>query len=336
MTIVDAALVGLATSAILAPLILTGLRHAGVLDHPNDRSSHSTPVPRGGGMAVGVGAIVAICLASGLPLHIRLSLALPAGGLGLVGAAEDLRGIPPLSRLALQALVATVALPALLVGLRGPLAWQVVFAGGVVVWMAAYANAFNFMDGINGISAAQAVVAGVSYWWLGRITHVPGVEAGGLIVAAATAGFGPWNTPRARMFLGDVGSYLLGGWLAALVVVALRAGITPVAALAPVAIYMADTAITLLRRAARGEVWYQAHRSHAYQRLVQAGWSHGQATAVVAGAIAACAVLGRMALGRSVGDQAGLGLAIVVVLGGYLLLPELMSRHARGAQALTG
>ena len=129
------------------------------------------------------------------------------------------------------------------------------------------------------------------------------------------------------MFLGDVGSYAIGAWLAIAVVIGLRAGVAPVTMLAPVAVFLGDTATTIGRRAASGERWYSAHRSHAYQRLVIAGWSHTLATAFVAFVIAVTSVIGFSA--RDSGDVGQLLAAagILVVITAYIATPAVVARR---------
>jgi UDP-N-acetylmuramyl pentapeptide phosphotransferase/UDP-N-acetylglucosamine-1-phosphate transferase len=173
------------------------------------------------------------------------------------------------------------------------------------LWIAGYTNAFNFMDGINGIAAGQAVVTGVgmallssvassqgsvvsgqtsevstslsgSLWSSGQTAGVSPPVLLSVIVAGAAAGFLPHNFPRARMFMGDVGSAPLGFILAVLVIWLARDHggwlLIPLALLH--ANFVLDTAITLGRRVLRGERWYEAHKEHFYQRLVRAGKSH--------------------------------------------------------------
>src|SRR5690606_15026464 len=106
--------------------------------------------------------------------------------------------------------VAAVGAFPLVDGLQ-PGAAGVALAGAAAVWIVAYVNAFNFMDGINGISVAQAAVAGTAWALVGWWQDLPLVTAAGSIVAAAAVAFAPFNFPRARVFLGDAGSYFLGG-----------------------------------------------------------------------------------------------------------------------------
>lgn len=285
------------------------------------------PTVRGGGVAVAVAAMVGIALVSPMTGHGRVALIVAAGGFGLLGLAEDIHGAPAVVRLELQVLVAVAALPLLLGDLTGPWPWRLFFAAGVVVWLVSCVNAVNFMDGIDGISAAQALVAGVAWWAIGRAEHVPVLAAGGLVVAAAAAGFAPFNAPRARMFLGDVGSYFIGGWLATLVVLGLRGGLTFEAAVAPLALYLADTASTIVRRIRRGDVWHEAHREHAYQRLVQGGWSHMRVTLFAGGFMAVCSGLGAATLAGPRARVAADAL-LSVTLAGYLLSPALAHRRS--------
>jgi UDP-GlcNAc:undecaprenyl-phosphate/decaprenyl-phosphate GlcNAc-1-phosphate transferase len=326
-------LVALGVTAMLTPAVLALLRRGRVLDAPNHRSLHRTPTPRGAGLAPAVGCLCALALTPAAGTNARAALGIVGVAFGAIGLAEDLHGIPPLRRLALHVLAAAVGLRWLLVSLRGPLVWQVVFGVGVLVWIVAYVNAFNFMDGINGISAAQATIAGAGWCALGLWRGAPGLAAAGAILAGACLGFAPFNFPKARVFLGDTGSYFLGAWMAVTVVIGLRAGLSPEAVIFPVAIYLADTSSTIVSRLRRGERWYEPHREHVYQRLCISGWSHTCTTATVSGFIALVTVLGfvsesgRLAV-RIPADAAALALLVV-----YLGAPRLVSRLAAPTMA---
>ncbi|MDP8975697.1 MAG: glycosyl transferase [Actinomycetota bacterium] len=335
MSIGASALVALAVTMTACPLLVGALRRLQVVDRPNGRSLHDTPIPRGGGLAVAGGALIGLALVDPLTLPWRGALLAAALGFGVLGLVEDLRGVPALRRLGLQVLVAAALLPLLLHDLRGPLAWQLVFGVGVLLWLVSYVNAFNFMDGINGVSASQATVAGVAWWAMGRSAEVPALAAGGLIVAGAAAGFAPFNFPRAQVFLGDVGSYLLGAWLAVLVVIALRGGLPLEAAVAPVLVYLADTAATIVRRLRGNEAWYEPHRHHAYQRLVIAGWSHTRTTVLIAGLVAACSALGAVSLVDSPALRAAADVGLVVIVAAYLSVPSRVSHHSRSVVPAT-
>ena len=248
---------------------------------------------------------------------LRAGLLIPVLAMAALGLAEDVGGVPVGRRFALQLVIGPVGAPLLLhgAGLRPTVAVGAAVIG--VLWLVAFVNAFNFMDGINGISAMEAAVAGLTYAWLGR-GRSPILVDGGIIVAAAAIAFVPFNFPHARMFLGDVGSYLLGAWLAVLAVLTIRDRFGLVAAVAPLALYLGDTGITLLRRVAAREPWHQPHRSHAYQRLVQAGCSHTFVTLFVGAIVAICSVLGVVARGRALGVQVGIAAAIVAIVVAYI------------------
>jgi len=138
------------------------------------------------------------------------------------------------------------------------------------------------MDGIDGLAALQAIVAGGALAIAGLMLENPLIGAAGGLLAAATAGFLVYNLPPARLFMGDIGSTFLGFSLAGLTLlggVGVGGGRLPIefgiVVLAP---FLFDSVATLARRLLRGERWYAAHRSHYYQRLVQSGLSHAQVT----------------------------------------------------------
>ena len=320
-------LVAAAVTAALMPLVLRLLRRWSVLDHPNARSSHDQPTPRGGGLGPAGGVLAALATSSAGAGAPRSGLVLAAVGLGVVGLVEDLRGgLSPLVRFLFQLGVTAAALPFLLRELEGHVAWQLLFAAGAFLWVVAYVNAFNFMDGINGISATQAVVAGVAWWVLGEVDHVPELAVGGAVVAGAALAFAPYNFPAARVFLGDAGSYFLGAWLAVLVVIGLRAGLAPEAVILPAGVYLVDTGMTLVRRVRRHEAWHLPHRDHVYQRLIRRGWSHTKVTLSVGAVMVLCSVLGLVASAAALPLRATADMVAVLVLVAYLAAPGLVDR----------
>jgi UDP-N-acetylmuramyl pentapeptide phosphotransferase/UDP-N-acetylglucosamine-1-phosphate transferase len=313
----------------LCPPVLACLRRWRLLDVPGDRSSHAHPTPRGGGIAPALGATVALAFSSAVSGQARTGLIAAALLFGFIGLLEDSVGVPALRRLVVQVLAGALAAPWLLTAWSGGQGWRVAMGLAVVVWLVSYVNAFNFMDGIDGISVAQAVVAGTAWYLVGWAEGVASLEIGGLIVAGAALGFAPFNFPKARMFLGDVGSYYFGALLAALAVVGVRAGIPPEAVAAPLAVYLADTGVTLVRRVRRGEVWYSPHRDHTYQRLVQHGWSHARTTLSVAAVMAVVSALGSLALTDSLAIRVAGDLLVVGVLAAYLRAPAWLAHERR-------
>lgn len=318
----------MAVSALLTPLVVVALRRWGALDRPNERSSHSAPTPRGGGLAVAAGIAAGVAVLVVLRRPWPESVVAGAGGFALVGLVEDLRGVPVFVRLASQGGFGVAVAVWLGGGWKIPAPWAPVALGAVALWLVAYVNAFNFMDGINGISIAQVVVAAVAWVVLGSVEDVRALVVLGALALGGAVGFAPFNALHARAFLGDIGSYGLGALLAGGAVIGLRAGLAPEAVLGPLLPYLADTSTTIIRRVRAGEEWYRPHRSHAYQRLVGLGWSHLRTAGFVAAVMAASALLGAVSLSGSASARAAADLAIAVVLGGYLLTPRYLSRRA--------
>jgi UDP-N-acetylmuramyl pentapeptide phosphotransferase/UDP-N-acetylglucosamine-1-phosphate transferase len=275
-----------------------------LLDVPNERSSHTRPTPRGGGLA-----IVLVTLAGWLAYALATApgswriLAAYAVGAGLIAAVswlDDWRPLPAGLRLGAHGLGAAVALwglgfwDAVDLPLLGPLRLGWLGVPLTFVWVVGLTNAFNFMDGIDGIAGGQALVAGLALSCLGWLCGQPLAAVLGLLLAASSLGFLLHNWAPARIFLGDVGSTFLGYTLALLPLM-LRAGgadrergWTLLAGVLVVWPFVFDSLFTLLRRLRKGENVLKPHRSHLYQRLVIAGCSHR----AVALAYALLAVLG--------------------------------------------
>lgn len=318
------ALLAFAITVAVCPVVVLALRRSEIVDLPNARSSHHTPTPRGAGIAVGVGALCAASFSPALSTW-RMPLILVSAAFGLLGLVEDVFGVPSIRRLFAQALLAAVFLPLLVRDLSGPLPWRLLFIGGVLLWLVSYVNAFNFMDGINGISAMQVVVAGAAWAIIGQVEEIPALACGSAIITGAAVGFAPFNFPRARAFLGDAGSYFLGAWLAVLVVVGLRAGLPAEAVLAPLGVALVDTLWAILRRVRRGARWHEPHREHVYQRLVLAGWSHTATTLFVGVVLGVSSALGATTLAtEGLPGRVAADVAIGILLFGYLKSPDLV------------
>jgi UDP-GlcNAc:undecaprenyl-phosphate GlcNAc-1-phosphate transferase len=322
---------------VTEPLTIALLRRLAVIDVPGGRSAHSVPTPRGGGAPIAVGLLVAMGFTHRASRDEVLAFMVGVGFFGLVGMLDDLRGLSPVLRLRLQAGGSAAVAMLLVAGLSLPFPTRVLAALAIAAWLAGFVNAFNFMDGVNGISGAHALVGGVTYACLGDWQQDTLMITGGLATAAGACAFLPWNAVRARVFLGDVGSYALGAALAVLAVCAVLHGIPAEAAAGPVALYLADTAWTLQRRIRRGERWLEAHRTHTYQRWCDAGLSHQEVTVLTVGATVLLCLLGTVSLfpgepARTTADLAGLGL-LVVYLGSPEALARTGKRHRNGPAA---
>ncbi|HJY71238.1 MAG TPA: hypothetical protein VJ347_05610, partial [Streptosporangiaceae bacterium] len=228
----------------------------------------------------------------------------------------------------LQAAGGVMVAVVLVRGLAEPAAVLVLLVALCAAWIAGFVNVFNFMDGVNGISGAHAFIAGVVYACLGWWGHDGFLVPAGAAVAASALAFLPWNSGRARVFLGDTGSYALGAALATLAAYAVLRGIPAEAALGPLVLYIADIAWTLQRRIRAGERWRQPHRTHIYQKWCNAGWSHQRVTATAAATTVLLSLLGAASLGgnpalRAAADLAGTGVVVA-----YLRSPALLARRA--------
>jgi Fuc2NAc and GlcNAc transferase len=262
-----------------------------LLDVPNHRSSHSTPTPRGGGLAIAsvlFGGIFCTYLA-GL-LDARVTAAFLGGGtiIGAIGWWDDHAAVPARYRLIAHFVAAiwgvawlggfptlTIAAEVHSLGRAGT-----VLAVLGTVWCI---NFYNFMDGIDGIAATNALVAAAfGAVLLARAGDLP-LAVIAVLLAGTSLGFLAWNWPPARIFMGDVGSGLIGFMFSMLAISAeRRSGPALLLWVLLLGVFVVDATLTLTRRVLRGERWYDAHRSHAYQRAVQTGRSHLAVTVAVA------------------------------------------------------
>jgi len=295
-----------AATVFLISLVLAGAwrrfaLHRQWLDQPDARRLHVLPTPRGGGIAIALALLVAGSgLGSGSGLF-ALGLVVVAGA----GLWDDLRPLPPLAKLLLQALG---ALPL-------ALAWPLLplLLGEAPAVLAAWClvmvlvNFWNFMDGSNGLAASQALLVGLAMVLLAGLAGAPGQL--GLVLAAACLGFLPYNLPRARLFLGDVGSHALGYAVAALGLMALAGGVaSPWQLLLLPSAFLLDAGLTLLGRLLRRQPVWRAHREHLYQRAISHGGSHVGVCAVYAAWTGIAIALAWLLAG------AGQGLQLVVLL----------------------
>jgi len=267
-------------------------RHWGLksqlLDIPNERSSHSEPIPHGAGLV-----IVIICLLTYIPISISVSGTFSWGYfvgallVALISFLDDIYSIPVFWRLLVHSLAAI-----LLIGdvetwhgisylgklNLGNFGYVLTFLW--IVWMV---NLYNFMDGIDGLAGLQAIIAGIGWLILGYLLGMPSIYLFSGIIASGSLGFLLHNWNPARIFMGDVGSAFLGFTFAALPLLSRTLAskspdLLPVAAVLFVWFFLFDSIITLLRRAFRGERIWTAHREHLFQKLVSSGLSHRRVT----------------------------------------------------------
>lgn len=290
------AVAGVLVSAFLPFLAVPVLRKIQVIDVETERSSHRGVALRGLGVAPwgGVAVAFACTLLSSPSESWHPVFAMGAAlAIGLVGFTEDLVGLSIRVRAGLQLLVGVLLSAAVGLLENGGILAVLVFGAFFV----AYVNVTNFMDGINGISGIHGVVVGISFAAVGLFEDVGWLVMLGVLIAGAFGAFIVWNVGSELRFLGDVGSYLLGGIVAATVIAAYSVGVPLWALVSPLLLYISDSAYTLLRRLASRKRWYEAHREHVYQRLAASpGLGHITVAALYGVMAAVLAIVGAIVL----------------------------------------
>ncbi|MFV0433948.1 MAG: UDP-phosphate alpha-N-acetyl-D-fucosaminephosphotransferase [Leucobacter sp.] len=338
-------------SVVLPFAVKPLLTQMGIIDVPNERSSHERPVIRGLGLAVLIAMVCGGSFVTALALATAPTapgwgflMAVGAGSLaaGLLGLREDLRGLSVRVRSALLLTIAVLSSVALLWLAWGDggswgTPWQFavdtpalpLWALGIlavygVLFISSYINVSNFMDGLNGISGFHGVVGGIAFAVTGWLVGSFWLVAAGLVLAGGFGGFLPWNLRKPGAFLGDVGSYLLGGATAIISFAAFVDGVPLLATIGPMVIYFGDVGFTLTRRVRRGKRWDEPHKEHTYQRIQQMGYTHVQASAMTVGCTAFASLLGIFSLYTGLVGTLGLLLVGLATLAFYLYLPALL------------
>lgn len=267
------------------------LRH-NMLDHPNHRSSHSVPTPRGGGLAFVVVYLAALFF---LVLHddivARTFVALVGGGFVVAGIGywDDRVRLSPQVRVVGHLLAATWTIiwlggmPPLALGIT-TVHWGLLGHLVGIVGLAWMINLFNFMDGIDGIAGSEAAFVALAGGTFMAADGSSGLAWASWMLAAACIGFLFWNWFPAKIFMGDVGSGFLGFVLTSLAITGAKEH--PVSLwlwLILLGVFIVDATTTLIHRIIQGEKWYKPHRSHAYQHAALCCCSHQRITLSVLG-----------------------------------------------------
>ena len=281
--------------AIVSAAAVRGMIAVGALDHPGHRSSHSEPTPKGGGAGIVLAVLLGIAILPPGPAGVAradVALAMAAAFLAAVAYADDLRSWPFLPKLGAQIAAAAFVLsfglaPDTLALPSGPAhlgVWGIPLA---FAWLLFVTNAVNFMDGLNGLVSG---CAGIAALFLAADTE-GFARAAALALAAGIAGFLPFNFPRARIFMGDIGSQFLGFLLAGVALApAVQAHATPLLMPLLLAPLLLDASFTLVRRAIAGDKLTEAHRGHLYQLAHRAGFPAPAITFMYWGMTAWCGV----------------------------------------------
>ena len=316
-SLLNAAVAAGVTTLVLTPVVRRLAIQHEYLDVPNDRSSHERPTPRVGGYAMLAGLVVGVWSADAWRDG---AVAVTLGGaivLAILALVDDRRPLPRLLRLVLQIAVAGVVAWGL--GRAGAPRWPAspvvawIAWTGALVWIVGLVNTYNFMDGLNGMAGVAAVVTGSLLAVLAlRRGDLP-AAALATSLAAAVAGFLPFNLLTGSTFLGDSGSTAMGLIFGALVLDASGPGVVPLAPALPLTPFVLDAGATVVRRALGGERFFTTrHRSHYYQRLQQQGWSHVAVAGLYGGLTLASATIALAFDGLSTGGRVVALLAILL------------------------
>lgn len=298
----------------------------GILDHPNIRSLHTQPIPRTGGLALLAGVecgLFAIGLDFGSFSERILTLGIALLPLAAVSLLDDCYRINAKWRILMHVCVAVSLLVAsFTLNHLEVLGHILPLSNGVglcltllfIIWMI---NLYNFMDGMDGFAGGMAVIGFTTLACLGHADHA--FMSFCLVVVAASAGFLVHNFPPAKIFMGDVGSTMLGFLAAACILWGSKLGLFPfwvgILVFSP---FIVDATVTLLKRLLRGERVWEAHRTHYYQRLVLLGWGHRRTVLVEYVLMLACAGSALLAVRLSPSGQ------IILIVTWALIYPLLM------------
>ncbi len=279
-------LVFCAALAMLSAVVVRRMITAGLLDQPDARKVHSSPIPKGGGVGVvaaflaGMAVLYAFADFARIAGPYFLGVILASLAIAAVAFLDDLRDWPFTVKLGAQVAAALVAVASglavstLHVPLLGPIALGVLAGPAAVAWILFTTNAMNFIDGLNGLASGVTVIACAALAGIAAASGSWFVYAASLLLASGLLGFMPFNFPRARIFMGDVGSQFCGFVLAVLGVVAARFDRAEMSALlVPMLLsgVLFDVAFTLVRRVVAGDNPTRAHRSHLYQIAHRSG-----------------------------------------------------------------
>jgi UDP-N-acetylmuramyl pentapeptide phosphotransferase/UDP-N-acetylglucosamine-1-phosphate transferase len=260
-------------SALICELWIHFAMARRIADDPGQRRMHLRITPRGGGISIALAVLVVIAWQLQVAESPKLLLGSALLGLAiaaLAGLLDDVRRIGTPEKFLLQVIAAiSIAVPWLQLG------WPALLVGvAAMLAVLVLINFWNFMDGANGLAATQALLVALI---LALVARQPTTRLLALSLMASSAGFLPFNLPKARLFMGDVGSHVIGACLAVLILWELGEGdLGLFQAFILVSAFTMDAGLTLVRRIIRGRRFWRAHREHLYQMAIRKGFSHSQ------------------------------------------------------------
>lgn len=269
----------LCISLVLTLVLRRAADSTALVDVPNERSSHTVPTPRGGGLAIVISSILAfglLTLLRVIPIHLSVALCGGGAAVATIGLLDDRGSLPASIRLLVHFFAAIWAVAWLgqvsFLRVGGEVIQLGIWGYGLsviaIVW---FLNIFNFMDGIDGIAASEAIFICIGAILLsGQSGGGAAIAPAAAVIGASSAGFLIWNWPPAKIFMGDVGSGYLGFAIAVIAVAGAKRELAgPWMPLILAGVFVADSTVTLARRLMQGDAITLAHRTHAYQRTAR-------------------------------------------------------------------
>ncbi|WP_069478586.1 MraY family glycosyltransferase [Sulfurospirillum halorespirans] len=309
-------------SCLLTYFIMRYAIKKSLLAEVNERSSHTTPTPHGGGIAIAVTWFLGLVyLFTCKAIEPSLFYSLMCGSLlSFVSYFDDLYELSPKLRLFVQAVVSIAGLCALGGISRidfGFLVFENQFITNTLAFLGImwFINLYNFLDGIDGYAGSEAIFLAISGWLLFGGDHF-------LILIASVAGFLVWNWHRAKIFMGDVGSTLLGYTVAIFALYYQNSGFSIFIWIILFGLFWFDATLTLIRRYKNHEKLSQAHRKHAYQRLVQSGILHDRVVFLALGINLILLILGYSAFIQPSGSMGYFTVAVLVLYGAMKIVDK--------------
>ncbi len=261
-------------SLIFTRYIIIFAKAKNIVDIPNDRSSHAVTTPRGGGLSISLSLIT--CLLFIITTHNNipnyfLLFTFCIVVISIIGIIDDLKGLSIKIRGLIYVLISSVFITVVLNNNSN----EIYFAFLLIIFLTWFINMYNFMDGADGISSIQAITCALPVGVIFSIINQNTLALFCYSMAASSVGFLIWNWPQAKIFMGDVGSCVIGFVFGCLMIVTyLFDYFSLYIWFILLSFFIVDSLLTLIMRILTREKWYMAHRSHSYQRILQIGFTH--------------------------------------------------------------
>jgi UDP-N-acetylmuramyl pentapeptide phosphotransferase/UDP-N-acetylglucosamine-1-phosphate transferase len=304
------------------PVTIYFLKKFSIYDIPNNRSSHVTPIPRAGGIPL----IIAIIGVSFIYLGSYLQLIILVIPYAILGLIDDFRNVSAKVRLFIQFVLAI--LDAILLLPPRYLIWIL----PATLFVIGFVNAWNFMDGINGLSAFSCILIGGTWWVLGVMDNYKFDTIVGSIAVGIGIGFAIYNAFVPKVFLGDVGAYGLGAMFGGSVIFSFKEPKIVIPMLLPLLPAIVDTGFTIIKRAIKKESLLKSHRDHTYQNLIDKGFSHFSVAIIYSFFILCCSMMAILVTQSNKPEVFVEIMACLLINGLYLMSPKILTSPEKTIQ----